>query len=149
MSKIRVALIEDHELTRIGIRKALQQQPEVEVVGTAANATEGLQMLLITQPDVAIVDIGLPDQDGIELTRQLKSVQATGSRPKTKVLILTLRDRKETVLAALAAGADSYCMKDISLNDLLEALRVTVRGNAWIDPQIANILRGQPRYEQN
>ncbi len=158
MSKIRVALIEDHDLTRVGIRKALQQQPEVEVVGTATNAPEGLQMLLAVQPDVAIIDIGLPDQDGIELTRQLKSAQATGPGPKTKVLILTLRERKETVMAALAAGADSYCMKNISLNDLLEALRVTVRGSAWIDPQVASILLsfdtkrflgGQSKYDQN
>ena len=134
MSKIRVALIEDHDLTRVGIFKALQEQPEIDLVGTAVNATEGLQMLLTTQPDVAIVDINLPDQDGIELTQQIKKGL------KTKVLILTLREGKETVMAALAAGADSYCLKNISLNDLLEALRVTVSGNTWIDPQIADVL---------
>ncbi len=130
MSKIRIALIEDHDLTRVGIRTALVQKEEIEVVGEAANAAEGLKMLKTLQPDIAIVDIGLPDKDGIELTRELKS--SSGTELTTKVLILTLRDNKEAVLAAFAAGADSYCMKDIKFDNLLEAVRVTYNGNAWI-----------------
>jgi len=143
MSKIRVALIEDHDLTRVGIRTALQQRQEIEVVGEAANAHDGLKLLETEHPDIAIVDIGLPDKDGIELTRLLKASQEAGEAPETKVLILTLRDNKEAVLAAFAAGADSYCMKDISFDNLLEALRVTHSGNAWIDPAIARIVLQQ------
>ncbi len=143
MSKIRVALIEDHDLTRVGIRTALQQRQEIEVVGEAANANDGLKLLEAEHPDIAIVDIGLPDKDGIELTRLLKASQEAGEGPETKVLILTLRDNKEAVLAAFAAGADSYCMKDISFDNLLEALRVTHGGNAWIDPAIARIVLQQ------
>ncbi|MFN6566236.1 DNA-binding response regulator [Nostoc minutum NIES-26] len=142
MSKIRIALIEDHDLTRVGIRTALLQKEEIEVVGEAANATEGLKMLRMLQPDIAIVDIGLPDKDGIELTRELKST-ANGEELLTRVLILTLRDNKEAVLAAFAAGADSYCMKDIKFDNLLEAVRVTYDGNAWIDPAIARIVLQQ------
>ncbi|MBD2198717.1 MULTISPECIES: response regulator transcription factor [Calothrix] len=142
MSKIRIALIEDHDLTRVGIRTALLQKEEIEIVGEAANAAEGLKMLKTLQPDIAIVDIGLPDKDGIELTRELKST-SNGSELKTKVLILTLRDNKEAVLAAFAAGADSYCMKDIKFDNLLEAVRVTYNGNAWIDPAIARIVLQQ------
>ena len=143
MSKIRVALIEDHDLTRVGIRTALQQRQEIEVVGEAANASDGLKLLEAERPDIAIVDIGLPDKDGIELTKQLKASQNTNDESRTKVLILTLRDNKEAVLAAFAAGADSYCMKDISFDNLLEALRVTHSGNAWIDPAIARIVLQQ------
>ncbi len=143
MSKIRVALIEDHDLTRVGIRTALQQRQEIEVVGEAANASDGLKLLEAERPDIAIVDIGLPDKDGIELTRQLKASQDANDESRTKVLILTLRDNKEAVLAAFAAGADSYCMKDISFDNLLEALRVTHSGNAWIDPAIARIVLQQ------
>lgn len=143
MSKIRVALIEDHDLTRVGIRTALQQRQEIEVVGEAANANDGLKLLETEHPDIAIVDIGLPDKDGIELTRQLKASQDPSDESRTKVLILTLRDNKEAVLAAFAAGADSYCMKDISFDNLLEALRVTHGGNAWIDPAIARIVLQQ------
>ena len=143
MDKIRVALIEDHDLTRVGIRTALQQRQDVEVVGEAANASEGLHLLEKFHPDIAIVDIGLPDKDGIELTRLIKESQQAGEGSNTKVLILTLRDNKEAVLAAFAAGADSYCMKDISFDNLLEALRVTHSGNAWIDPAIAKIVLQQ------
>ncbi|MDF5724243.1 MAG: response regulator transcription factor [Rhizonema sp. PD37] len=143
MTKIRVALIEDHDLTRVGIRTALlQKKDEIEVVGEAANAIEGLKMLKLLQPDIAIIDIGLPDKDGIELTREVKSVDS-GEELATKVLILTLRDNKEAVLAAFAAGADSYCMKDIKFDNLLEAVRVTYNGNAWIDPAIARIVLQQ------
>ncbi len=142
MNKIRVALIEDHDLTRVGIRTALQQKEEIDVVGEAANATEGLQMLQQTHPDIAIIDIGLPDKDGIELTRDIKSA-SSGKESAIKVLILTLRDNKEAVLAAFAAGADSYCMKDIRFDNLLEALRITYNGNSWIDPAIARIVLQQ------
>ncbi|MBD2666366.1 two-component response regulator [Richelia sinica FACHB-800] len=141
MNKIRIALIEDHDLTRVGIRTALLQKAEIEVVGEAANATDGLRMLQNLQPDIAIVDIGLPDKDGIELTREVKATDSEDTTPK--VVILTLQDNKESVLAAFAAGADSYCMKDTKLDNLLEAVRVTHNGNAWIDPAIARIVLQQ------
>ncbi|CEJ44219.1 response regulator [Umezakia ovalisporum] len=142
MSKIRIALIEDHDLTRLGIRTALLQKKEIEVVGEAANGTTGLRMLKKLQPDIAIVDIGLPDKDGIELTKELKALTNEDDSP-TKVLILTLQDHKKSVLAAFAAGADSYCMKDIKFDSLLEAVHVTYNGNAWIDPAIARIVLQQ------
>jgi DNA-binding NarL/FixJ family response regulator len=144
MKKIRVALIEDHDLTRVGIKTALQQRQEIEVVGEAANGTEGLNLLQRSQPDIAIVDIGLPDIDGIELTKKLKETQDENN-PVPKVLILTLQDNEEAVMAAFAAGADSYCMKDISFDRLLEALQVTQEGNSWIDPAIAKIVLSQTR----
>ncbi|NJL19931.1 MAG: response regulator transcription factor [Leptolyngbyaceae cyanobacterium SM1_3_5] len=149
MSEIRVALIEDHDLTRVGMRTALQQQDGVKVIGEAANATEGLKLLQQTQPDIAIVDIGLPDMDGIDLTRQFKASQAEQEDAPTKVLILTLNDNEDVVLAAFAAGADSYCMKDVSLEQLVEALRVTNSGNSWIDPAIARIVLKQTRQPQS
>jgi len=142
MSKIRVALIEDHDLTRVGIKTALQQKDEIEVVGEAATAAEGMKMLKTLHPDIAIIDIGLPDKDGIELTRDVKS-SSSKEDLEIKVLILTLRDNKEAVLAAFAAGADSYCMKDIGFDNLLEAVRVTYNGNSWIDPAIARIVLQQ------
>jgi|SRR6478672_3479459 len=148
MSTIRVALIEDHDLTRVGIRTALQQRGEIEFVGEAANGTEGLKLLETTKPDVAIVDLGLPDIDGIELTRQFKHSHSGEDGPHTKILVLTLQDNEEAVLAAFAAGADSYCMKNISFDNLLEALQVTHEGNAWIDPAIARVVLKQTRTNQ-
>ncbi|NER29302.1 MAG: response regulator transcription factor, partial [Symploca sp. SIO1C4] len=92
-----------------------------------------------------IVDIGLPDMDGIELTRQFKESSATESGVQTKILVLTLQDNEEAVMAAFGAGADSYCMKNISFDSLLEALQVTSEGNAWIDPAIARIVLNQAK----
>ncbi len=140
MDKISVVLVEDHDLTRVGLRTALQQRSEIKLIGEAANGTQGLEMLLKEKPDVAIVDLGLPDIDGIELTRKLKEIQAETGEIDTKVLILTLQDNEDAVLAAFAAGADSYCMKNISFERLVEALKLTKEGNAWIDPAIARVV---------
>lgn len=143
MANIRVVLIEDHDLTRIGLEKALQRYPEVEVVSEATNGIEGLRMLHDLQPDVAIVDIGLPGITGIELTRRFKQSLATSKVPsqsKTKFIMLTLQDNEDSVLAAFAAGADSYCTKDISLDKFYEVLKTTNQGNNWIDPSIAQII---------
>ncbi|HEY9653369.1 MAG TPA: response regulator transcription factor [Coleofasciculaceae cyanobacterium] len=145
MSKIRVALIEDHDLTRVGIRTALQQRSEIEFVGEAANATEGLKLLEASKPDIGIVDIGLPDMDGIELTRRFKDAQSGDEATPTRILVLTLQDNEEAVMAAFAAGADSYCMKNISFDHLLEDLQVTKEGNSWIDPAIAKIVLNQAK----
>ncbi|NER51871.1 MAG: response regulator transcription factor, partial [Symploca sp. SIO1A3] len=148
MSKIRVALIEDHDLTRVGIRTALQQRSEIEFVGEAANAADGLKLLEMTRPDIGIVDLGLPDMDGIELTKQFKEDIAADNPDKTKILVLTLQDNEEAVMAAFAAGADSYCMKNISFDNLLEALHVTSEGNAWIDPAIAGVVLKQAKSSE-
>ncbi|MGK7877096.1 MAG: response regulator [Xenococcaceae cyanobacterium] len=149
MSKIRVAIIEDHDLTRMGLRTALQQQDEIQVVGEAANGATGLKLLNEYQPDVAIVDIGLPDMDGIELTRRFRESQSEVEKPKTKVLILTMHDNEPEVLAAFAAGADSYCIKDINTDQLLEALKTTYEGHSWIDPAIASVVLQQVRKVQS
>lgn len=138
MISLRVILIEDHDLTRIGLRTALQHVSGIDVVGEAASGNQGLTLLHQTQADVAIVDIGLPDMDGIQLTRQWKQSNAERLPNATKILILTMQDDEAAVLAAFAAGADSYCLKDISIERLTEALHTTFEGYSWIDPMIAN-----------
>lgn len=143
MDAIRVALIEDHDLTRFGIRAILQQQEGIEIVGEARDGRSGLKMLETAMPDVAIVDVGLPDMTGIELTQQFKKSQAEAGTAKTQILIMTMQDNEEVVLAAFAAGADSYCMKDASFNRLSDAVKTTAEGNAWVDPAIARIVLHQ------
>ncbi|MBD2096346.1 response regulator transcription factor [Trichocoleus sp. FACHB-591] len=142
MTQIRLALIEDHDLTRVGLRAMFNLQGEVEVVGEAANGPDGLTLLMEAQPDVALVDIDMPGLNGIELTRrfhQWRSENHPEAAP-TKVIILTMQDDEAAVLAAFGAGADSYCMKNVSTTHLLEAVRSTYHGNHWIDPSIARII---------
>ncbi len=187
MEKIRIVLVEDHDLTRIGLRTALQQHPKIEVIGEAKNGRQGIELIHSTRPDVAIVDIGLPDMDGIEITARLKhqdegtseeghgvqvhhAAQAAVSQatavqsalPATaapaaaseagyipKILILSMHDNEESVLAAFAAGADSYSVKDVSIEKLVEAIESTFGGNAWIDPAIARIVLQQAQRSQS
>ncbi len=147
MKEIKVVIIEDHNLTRIGLKAALQGREDVKIVGEAANATEGLKLLQILRPDVATVDIGLPDFDGIELTRKYRELQAQSEEYKTKILVLTMQNSEEAVLAALGAGADSYCMKDIESEKLIDALLETYEGNSWLDPNIADVVLRKIRAE--
>ena len=145
MTKMRVIVIEDHELTRIGLAASLQRHHDIEVVGEAANGLQGLRLLEKTQPDIALVDIGLPDIDGIEVIKQFKQSYPEGEELKTKFIMLTMNKSHEAVLAAFAAGADSYCMKEIGIDWLAEVLRLTYQGNPWIDPLIAYVVLQQVR----
>lgn len=143
MSKISVVLIEDHDLSRIGLCAALKQYQDVEVIDSAANGNDGLQKIQTHHPDVALVDIGLPDIDGIEVTQKLKEYQESNPEFKTKVLMLTMHDSEDSVMAAFAAGADSYSLKDVSMDNLVQAIRNTNNGNSWLDPAIAKIILKQ------
>lgn len=145
MNPIKVALVEDHDLTRIGLRMTLEQSNTVKIIGEAANGLEGLKLLERSRPDVAIVDVGLPLMDGIELIQRFKQSLSELEKTETpppivKVMMLTMHDDPEVVLAAFAAGADSYCMKYLNSNTLLEALQSTYEGNSWLDPAIAKIV---------
>lgn len=137
---MRVTVIEDHSLTRTGIRSALNEQGDILVVGDAETATAGLELLQRTKPDVAIIDIGLPDMNGVELVQRCRNIQGLEAMDQTKFLMLTSYISEKIVLAAFAAGADSYCVKTIKFELLLEAVRMTYEGLAWIDPAIARII---------
>lgn len=150
MGNIRVALIEDHDVVRIGLRTVFQNQEGIELVGEASNGPQGLALLQTTPVDVALVDVGLPGMDGIELTHQFREFQQvqidqTQLGVPTKVLILTVQGSEETVLAAFAAGADSYCMKDAGIEQLIEAIRKTYNDESWIDPAVGSIVLRQMR----
>ncbi|PSN19568.1 DNA-binding response regulator [filamentous cyanobacterium CCP5] len=144
MEPIRVVLVEDHNLTRMGLRTALKQHG-MDFLGEASNGSQGVELVERTKPDVAIFDIGLPDMDGIELTRRVRQAQAEDENAHTRILILTMHDSEDVVLAAFGAGADSYCTKGIETEDLIFAVEETAAGNSWIDPTIASIVLGQVR----
>ena len=137
MSALRVVVVEDHALTRMGLSAALSAAG-IEVVGEAGDGPSGREIILRERPDVAVVDIGLPGIDGIELTESLRAMEI-----KTHIVILTMIDEEPDVLAALAAGADAYCLKSGSPDRLVEAIRVAAEGGAYFDPRIAHIVLRQ------
>lgn len=140
MSKISLVLIEDHDLTRVGLLAAFKQVEEIEVLGAAPDGIQGVKIIKEQNPDVVIVALNLPDIDGIEVTQRLKKDPHTRS---TGILILTNTTNEKDVLAAFVAGADSYLLKDIEFSQLIEAIKNTHEGNSWIDPNIANIVLQQ------
>ena len=140
MNEITIVLIEDHDLTRMSLKTELQSHNGFKVIGEAGNATQGLKLLETLKPNVAVIDINLPDINGIELIRKFKRYQAETGQSQVKILILTINNSEDVVLAAFAAGADSYCIKETSINKFTKAVQATADGNSWIDPAIASIV---------
>lgn len=130
-----IVVVEDHDLTRIGLRTTLEAVPDFRIVGEAANGISGLEVITKQRPDVAVIDLGLPGMDGIELTRR-----ALSAVPELRVLILTMHDLESEVLAALAAGADAYAIKNASPEMIVAAVRIAAEGGAYFDPQIAGVV---------
>jgi DNA-binding NarL/FixJ family response regulator len=125
--RLRILLVEDHALMREALRALLETDPELEVVGEAANFSEGVQAAMRVKPAVAMVDVALPDRSGIELAAELKARGLS-----THVLILTAHATKEYVRAALNAGALGYVLKDASRADLLKGLRTVSSGRMYL-----------------
>jgi NarL family two-component system response regulator LiaR len=134
MSAIRVAIVEDHALVRAGLRTSLESAG-MDVVAEAPDGVAALDAIANAKPDVAVVDLGLPGKDGIALTRELKRFADA-----PKVVILTMHELDDEVLAALAAGADAYCVKSSDPAVVIDAVRTVANGGAYFDPRIAHIV---------
>ena len=140
---ISLVIIEDFKLTRVGLRCALNANPDIEVVGECEDAFEGLETIKKTNPDVVLMDLGLPKMNGIEATIKVKEFN-----PKIKVIALTSHDREEEVLAALSSGATAYCLKDIDPTKLADVVRDVAKGVCWLDPEVAQMaLNSFPKVE--
>jgi NarL family two-component system response regulator LiaR len=132
----RVVIVEDHALTRAGLRTTLESF--CEVVGEASDGLSGLEVILRERPDLAVIDIGLPGLDGIALTQRIRE-----DLPGIRVVIVTMIDLEEEVLAALAAGADAYCLKNSDPERIAGAVRLVAEGGAFFDPAIAHVVLAQ------
>ncbi|MBC7999644.1 MAG: response regulator transcription factor [Leptolyngbya sp.] len=130
---ISVFIAEDHEITRVGLRLTLEQISGFRVIGEANDGRLAVESVISLKPDVVLMDIGLPTMDGIEATRQVKE-----QAPDTRVIMLTSHDSDRDVFAALAAGADGYCLKEVSGPQLAMAIRCVADGAAWLDPGVAS-----------
>ena len=132
MSKLRVLLVDDHEVVRLGIRALLNQSENFEVVGEASNAKESIEMTAEILPDIVLMDIRLPGMSGIEACEEI-----TQKNKEIKVVMLTSYAEDEMLFAAIRAGASGYLLKQISSEDLIRSLNSVARGDAaLLDPMV-------------
>jgi DNA-binding NarL/FixJ family response regulator len=130
---IRVLLVDDHALARTGLRMVLDAEPDIEVVGEAANGNQAIHSVGRLRPDVVLMDVRMPELDGIAATREIAGGDA-------RVLILTTFDLDEYVYDALAAGASGFLLKDVGPEQLSEGIRVVASGDALLAPAVTRRL---------
>jgi two-component system response regulator DevR len=128
---VRVFLLDDHEVVRRGVRDLLEAQEDFEVVGEASTAEEGLSRIPPTKPDVAVVDMRLPDGNGVEVCREVRSRDSS-----IQCLILTSFADDEALFDAIMAGAAGYLLKQIKGTDLVDAIRRVASGQSLLDPEV-------------
>lgn len=130
---LKILLVDDHEVVRVGVRALIDRQPEMEVVGEAGTVREAVSQAEKLAPDVVLLDVRLPGGDGLEACRKIKE-----DRPETRVIILTSFPDDHVLFDAIAAGADGYVLKQIGSDDLIRALERVGRGESLLDPSLTD-----------
>jgi DNA-binding NarL/FixJ family response regulator len=138
---IRVFLLDDHEVVRAGLRSLIEAEPDLEVVGEAATATEALERIPPTRPDVAVLDVRLPDGNGVEVCRDIRS-----GHPEVSCLMLTSFADDEALFAAIMAGAAGYVLKQVGGRDLVADIRTVGAGRSLLDPGVTQRVLDRMRH---
>lgn len=133
--KIRLLLVDDHQIVRAGLRMLFQAEPDMEIAGEASSGEEALALVPTVQPDVVIMDVAMPGMNGIEATRRIRAVS-----PHTAVLALTMHEDEQYFFAMLDAGAAGYIPKRAAPDDLVSAIRVVSQGNVFLYASLARFL---------
>jgi DNA-binding NarL/FixJ family response regulator len=139
-AKLKVLLADDHALIRDGLGSLINAQPDMVVVGGAADGREALELAARTSPDVVLMDISMPQLDGIQATRRLKL-----DLPAVKVLALTAYDNRAYLAQMLDAGASGYVLKRMAAKGLIEAIRLVAAGGTYLDPELSATAGAGPR----
>jgi DNA-binding NarL/FixJ family response regulator len=140
MHKVKILLADDHTVVRQGLRALLTSEPDLEVVGEAGNGYEAVQLAAKAAPDVVVMDLAMPQLNGLDATRQILR-----RAPSAKVLVLTSYGDDECVQQMMQAGASGFLVKQTAANELIPAIREVRRGNAFFSPAIARRLRDRSR----
>ena len=135
MDVIRLLLVDDHDVVRVGLKSFLQTQDGLSVVAEAANGEQAIEQALLVKPDVILMDITMPGMDGLEATRRLRNLC-----PESLVLALTVHDDKQYFMQMLAAGASGYITKQSAADDLVAAIFTVAQGNIYLQPALARWL---------
>ena len=144
MDSLKVLLVEDHKMVRLGLSLVFENTDGIELVGEADNGKMGVELALKLNPDVVLMDIGLPEMDGIQATSIIKK-----SNPNIKVLIFTSRESEDDVFDSLASGADGYIMKGANEEQMISAIKAVAEGTAWLDPAIARLVLSNVRKQSS
>ncbi|MBQ4122562.1 response regulator transcription factor [bacterium] len=142
MDNLKVLLVEDHKVIRLGLSLVFEHCQDIDLVGEAEDGKQGVKMALDLKPDVVLMDIGLPEMDGIQATSFIKK-----SNPNIKILIFTSRESEDDVFDSLSAGADGYIMKGANEEQMINAIRAVAEGTAWLDPAIARLVLSNVRKQ--
>lgn len=135
MAPIRLMLVDDHEVVRVGLKSFLEARPDLKVVAEAGNGQQALDLIAEARPDIVLMDITMPGMDGMETTRRLKAVYPAGL-----VLALTVHNDKQYCMQMLAAGASGYITKQAAAEELIEAIHSVAAGNVYLQPALARWL---------
>ena len=141
---IRVFLLDDHEIVRRGLRELLEAEPDLEVVGEAGTAEEAYGRIPATSPDVAVLDVRLPDGDGIEVCREIRS-----KHPEIACIMLTSFAEDDAVYAAIMAGAAGYVLKQVKGTDLVDGIRKVGDGQSLLDPSVTTRVLERLRHKDD
>ena len=133
---VRVLLVEDHKLMRVGLKSLFDELKDIDIVSEAQTGKEALENYKITHPDVTLMDIGLPDISGIEVTKRIIEANQNAA-----IIMLTSHLTEQEVMESLQAGAKAYVMKDINIEILRMIIKTVKEGAMWIDPKVVPILR--------
>jgi DNA-binding NarL/FixJ family response regulator len=133
MIKIRVLIADDHKILREGLKLILEKNPEINIAGEACNGTQATQMAREIHPDIIIMDINMPDLNGIEATRRI-----TDEIPGTRVLALSMNSDRGSLIRMLKAGAKGYLLKDCASDELLDAISVIMKNKVYISPMLVD-----------
>jgi two-component system response regulator NreC len=135
---IRILVADDHGVLRAGLRALLNAEPDMKVVSDASDGAEALQLAISRRPDVVLLDISMPDDTGIEVTRRLR-----GACPETRILILTVHEDETLLREAIRAGAAGYIVKRAIESELINAIRAVHRGDHYVHPSMTHALLGE------
>lgn len=135
MKKIKVVIVDDHALIREGIKKLLELEESFEIQALAGDGFEALEVIKAQKPDVVLLDINMPNMNGIDCLKQIKS-----DFPETKVIMLTIHEDAEYLIETINIGAEGYVLKDADVSSLIKAIQKVVQGEVYIHPTLSGIL---------
>jgi DNA-binding NarL/FixJ family response regulator len=138
---MRVLIVDDHPVTRDGLRSALSTSDDVQVVGEATNGAEAIDAVKELSPEVVFMDVRMPGMDGLEATRVIRDIA-----PETKVILFTIEESRAAIADAIRAGVSGYLLKDVSASELIQAARLALEGKAVIHPTLTRAFIEEIQY---